>query len=33
MQFMTLLTYHPDKAEVPVPADLREAEFEQVRDL
>ena len=28
MQFMTLFSWHPDKAETPAPADLREAEFE-----
>jgi hypothetical protein len=26
MQFMTLFTWHPDQAEIPAPADLREAE-------
>jgi hypothetical protein len=31
MQFMILFTRHPDKAETPAPADLREAEFEKVR--
>ena len=33
MQFMILFTWHPDKAETPAPADLREAEFEKVRGL
>ena len=33
MQFMILFTRHPDKAETPAPADLREAEFEMIRDL
>jgi len=33
MQFMILFTRHPDKAEAPAPADLREKEFETVRDL
>src|ERR1700738_4229109 len=33
MQFMTLFSWHPDKAETPAPADLREAEFEMIRDL
>jgi hypothetical protein len=33
MQFMILFTRHPDKAETPAPADLREAEFEKVRGL
>jgi hypothetical protein len=27
MQFVTLFSWHPDKAETPAPADLREAEF------
>jgi muconolactone delta-isomerase len=31
MQFMALFTRHPDKADTPAPADLREAEFETVR--
>ena len=31
MQFMTLFTRHPDRAETPAPADLRESEFEKVR--
>ena len=31
MQFMALFTRHPDKADNPAPADLREAEFETVR--
>jgi hypothetical protein len=33
MQFMTLFTRHPNKAETPAPAELREAEFEKVRSL
>ena len=33
MQFLTLFTRHADKAETPVPADLREAESEMVRRL
>src|SRR5258708_37637690 len=33
MQFMTLFSWHPDKAETPAPADLREAEFEMIRGL
>jgi hypothetical protein len=33
MQFMILFTRHPDKAETPAPADLREAEFEKIRGL
>jgi muconolactone delta-isomerase len=33
MQFMILFTLHPDKAETPAPADLREEEFEKVRGL
>jgi len=33
MQFMVLFTRHPDKAETPAPADLREAEFEKIRGL
>jgi hypothetical protein len=31
MQFMALFTRHPDKADTPAPADLREAEFDTVR--
>jgi hypothetical protein len=31
MQFMILFTRHPNKAKAPVPAELREAEFETVR--
>jgi len=31
MQFMILFSRHPDKAETPAPADLREAEFEKIR--
>ena len=31
MQFMILFTRHPDKAETPAPADMREAEFDKVR--
>ena len=31
MQLMALFTRHPDKADTPAPADLREAEFETVR--
>jgi muconolactone delta-isomerase len=30
---MVLFTRHPDKAETPAPADLREAEFEKVRNF
>jgi len=30
---MILFTRHPDKAETPAPADLREAEFEKIRGL
>src|ERR1700730_7485061 len=33
MQFMTLFSWHPDKAETPAPAALREAEFEMIRGL
>src|SRR6267142_3327632 len=33
MQFMTLFSWHPDRGEKPAPADLREAEFEMIRDL
>jgi muconolactone delta-isomerase len=33
MQFMTLFSWHPDKAETPAPADLRKAEFEMIRGL
>jgi hypothetical protein len=33
MQFMILFTLHPDKAETPAPADLREEKFEKVRGL
>src|SRR6202045_3303021 len=33
MQFMILVTRHPDKAETPAPADLREAEVEKIRGL
>ena len=33
MQLMILFTRHPDKAETPAPADLREAEFEKIRGL
>jgi hypothetical protein len=33
MQFMILFTLHPDKAEIPVPAELREEEFQKVRGL
>ena len=33
MQFMILLTRHPNQAETPTPADLREEEFEKVRGL
>jgi muconolactone delta-isomerase len=33
MQFMILVSRHPDKAETPAPADLRESEFEQIRGL
>jgi muconolactone delta-isomerase len=33
MQFMTLFTRHPDRAETPAPAEIREAEFEKVRGL
>jgi muconolactone delta-isomerase len=33
MQFMTLFTRHPNKAETPAPAELRETEFEKVRSL
>ena len=33
MQFMILSTIHPDKAETPAPADLREEEFQKVRGL
>jgi hypothetical protein len=33
MQFMILFTRHPDKAETPAPAGLREAEFEKIRGL
>jgi hypothetical protein len=33
MQFLTLFSRHPDKAETPAPADLREAEFEMIRGL
>src|ERR1700730_5050452 len=29
----SLFTRHPDKAETPAPADLREAEFEKIRGL
>jgi hypothetical protein len=31
MQFLTLLARRPEKADLPVPLDLREAEFETVR--
>ncbi|MBV8899575.1 MAG: hypothetical protein JOY92_05630 [Verrucomicrobia bacterium] len=31
MQFMILFSRHPEKASLPVPADLREAEFQVVR--
>jgi hypothetical protein len=31
MQFMALLTRHPERADTPGPDDLREAEFETVR--
>ncbi len=31
MQFMALFTRNTDKADTPVAADLREAEFETVR--
>ena len=31
MQFMILFSRHPDKAETPAPADLRETEFQKVR--
>jgi hypothetical protein len=33
MQFTILFTLHPDKAETPAPADLKEEEFENVRGL
>jgi hypothetical protein len=33
MQFMTLFSRHPDRAETPAPADLREAKFEKIRGL
>ncbi|MDB5405754.1 MAG: hypothetical protein JWL84_666 [Rhodospirillales bacterium] len=33
MQFMILFSRHPDKAETPAPADLREAEFEKMRSF
>jgi hypothetical protein len=33
MQFMILFTLHPDKAEPPVPADLRGDEFDNIRSL
>jgi len=33
MQFMILFSRHPDKAQTPVPADLRESEFQTVRGL
>jgi hypothetical protein len=33
MQFMILFTLHPDTAETPAPADLREEKFEKVRGL
>jgi|HubBroStandDraft_6_1064221.scaffolds.fasta_scaffold1247807_2 muconolactone delta-isomerase len=33
MQFMILFTLHPDKTETPVPAELREEEFQKVRGL
>jgi hypothetical protein len=33
MQFMVLFTFHPDKAETPATADLREAKFEKVRNF
>jgi hypothetical protein len=31
MQFLTLLTRHPDKVDAQVPPELRETEFETVR--
>jgi muconolactone delta-isomerase len=33
MQFMTLITRHPDNAGTPPPSELREAQFEKVRSL
>jgi muconolactone delta-isomerase len=33
MQFMTLFSFHPDKAETRAPVDFREAEFEMIRRL
>jgi hypothetical protein len=33
MQFMIVFTLHPDKAEVSVPAELRDEEFQKVRGL
>jgi hypothetical protein len=33
MEYMILFTLHPDKAETPVPAELREEEFQKVRGL
>jgi len=33
MQFMILLSGHPQKAQTPAAADLRESEFQTVRSL
>ena len=33
MQFMILFTRDPNKAQTPIPSDLREAEFEAIRGL
>jgi len=33
MQFLIPFSRHPDKAETPAPAELREAEFEKIRGL
>jgi hypothetical protein len=33
VQFMVLFSRHPDKAQRPAPADLRESEFQTVRGL
>ena len=33
MQFMILLSGHPQKAQTPAAADLRESEFQTVRGL
>jgi hypothetical protein len=33
MQFMILFSWHPEKAQTPAAADLRESEFQTVRGL